>query len=44
MTTNVVELRAVLALLEPYRGDKLTPATLALAQRLARLTRMEAAK
>ena len=44
MTTTVAELRAVMALLEPYRGDKLTPATLALAQRLARLTRLEAAR
>ena len=37
MTTTAAELRAALNLLAPYRSERLTPAVLALALKLARL-------
>ena len=36
MKTTAAELRAVLKILTPYRSERLTPAALALALRLAR--------
>lgn len=35
--TNVRELRALVAILAPYRGERLTPALFALAQRIAKM-------
>ena len=37
MITNARELRALVAILAPYRGERLTPALVALAQRIAKM-------